>query len=86
MTAYHNWDLMHNPPPGFYGEADAAMLAAREVCEIAGGYSERQKAEAMADAMYPVMYRYGLIYDEPSVESVPVCIIDGVEYVARKVL
>ena len=83
MTTYHNWDLMRNPPPEFHDEAGAAMLAAREVCEIVGSYSERQKAEAMAEAMYPVMYEYGLIYDVPSAS---VCIIDGVEYVARKVL
>ena len=66
--------------------ADAAMLAARDVCEIAANYSSREVAEVMADALYPVMYKYGLIYDGPPYDPSTERIIDVVEYVARKVL
>ncbi len=52
-------------------------LDARLVAENISQQLERRVAFRRAN---------GLIYDEPSVESVPVCIIDRVEYVARKVL
>ena len=65
MTTYMRHSLITKMPDEFWSELDVARMAAISVCEIAGNYSRREIAEAIAEAWYPVMYKYGLLYDLP---------------------
>ena len=84
MTLYHKWPVMRDPPPGYYEEAGAAMETARKVCEIAGGFSDREIAKVQCEAMITAMVKYGLLFEGPPYDPPKVQIIEGVEYVARR--